>query len=77
MSEIPQPLLRVGAGNSRKMAARMRALADPGTLILLRMSAGSGHGIGGSLSASLARKADYMAFLFDRLGVEYGGSANK
>jgi prolyl oligopeptidase len=68
---------RVGAGNSRKMAARMQALADPETLVLLRMSTGSGHGIGGSLSASLAQKADYMAFLFDRLGVVYGRGTNE
>jgi prolyl oligopeptidase len=66
---------RVGAGNSRKMAALMQKSADPETLVLLRISTGSGHGIGRSLSASLAQKADYMAFLFDRLGVEYGGKA--
>jgi prolyl oligopeptidase len=65
---------RVGAGNSRKMAARLQAAADPETMVLLRVSAGSGHGIGGSLSASLAQKADIITFLFDRLGVEYSAS---
>lgn len=63
---------RVGAGNSRKMAARLQAEADPQTLVLLRMSTGAGHGVGSSLSKSLAQKADIWAFLFDRLGVEYG-----
>ncbi|MCP4583113.1 MAG: S9 family peptidase [candidate division Zixibacteria bacterium] len=63
---------RVGAGNSRKMAARLQTIADPRTMVLLRMSEGAGHGIGSSLSASLDQKADIMTFLFDRLGVNYG-----
>ena len=62
---------RVGAGNSRKMAAHLQAAADPQTMVLLRVSTGVGHGIGGSLSAGLAQKADIWAFLFDRLKVPY------
>ncbi len=61
---------RVGAGNSRKMAARLQAVADTHTMVLLRMSTGSGHGMGSSLSASLAQKADIISFVFDRLGVK-------
>jgi prolyl oligopeptidase len=61
---------RVGAGNSRKMAARLQAVADPQTTVLLRMSTGSGHGMGSSLSASLAQKADIISFIFDRLNVQ-------
>lgn len=67
---------RVGAGNSRKMAALLQAAADPQTMVLLRMSTGAGHGHGSSLSASLAQKADIITFLFDRLDVEYGSHSN-
>lgn len=61
---------RVGAGNSRKMAARLQAVSGTHTMVLLRMSTGSGHGMGSSLSASLAQKADIISFVFDRLGVK-------
>lgn len=61
---------RVGAGNSRKMAARLQTVSDKNTMVLLRMSTGSGHGMGSSLSASLAQKTDIISFVFDRLGVK-------
>ncbi len=62
---------RVGAGNSRKMAARLEAVTDSEGDILLRMSSGSGHGHGSALSDKIAVHTDTYAFLFDRLGLEF------
>ena len=62
---------RVNPANSRKMAARLQAVAGPDTYVLLRLSTGYGHGHGSSLSADIALEADTYAFLFDRLGVDY------
>jgi prolyl oligopeptidase len=62
---------RVSSANSKKMVARMQAAAAPGSLTLLRMSTGAGHGIGSSMSDRIAQDADVWSFLFDRLGVDY------
>jgi prolyl oligopeptidase len=61
---------RVNPANSKKMVARLQAASPPGTLVLLRMSTGAGHGIGSSMSDRISQDADVWAFLFDRLGVE-------
>ena len=62
---------RVGAGNSRKMAARLQAATGSEGYVLLRMSSGSGHGHGSALSDNIALYADTYAFLFDRLGMDF------
>ncbi len=65
---------RVNPANSRKMAARVQAATTSGYPVLLRVSAGSGHGRGSSLSSRLDKDADVWAFLFDQLGVKFVGS---
>jgi len=65
---------RVNPSNSRKMVARLQAATSSEGYVLLRMSSGSGHGIGSALSEDIALYADTYAFLFDRLGVEFKSS---
>ena len=62
---------RVAPSNSRKMTARLQAANTSGEPILLRTSAGTGHGIGSPLSARNAETADWYAFVFKTLGVRY------
>jgi prolyl oligopeptidase len=62
---------RVNPANSRKMTARLQAATGAEGHVLLRMSIGSGHGIGSALSEDIALYADTYAFLFDRLGVDF------
>jgi prolyl oligopeptidase len=62
---------RVNPSNSRKMIARLQAATSSEGYVLLRMSSGSGHGIGSALSQDIALYADTYAFLFDRLGVDF------
>lgn len=62
---------RVNPSNSRKMVARLQAATSSEGYVLLRMSSGSGHGIGSAMSENIALNADVFAFLFDRLGVEF------
>lgn len=62
---------RVNPSNSRKMVARLQATTSSEGYVLLRMSSGSGHGIGSALSEDIALYADTYAFLFDRLGVDF------
>jgi len=62
---------RVNPSNSRKMTARVQAATTNPGHVLLRMSASIGHGFGGSLPEKIALNADWYAFVFDRLGVEY------
>ena len=66
---------RVNPANSRKMVARLQAATGSEGYVLLRMSTGSGHGIGSSLSQDIALYADTYAFLFDRLGVDFESPA--
>jgi prolyl oligopeptidase len=61
---------RVNPANSRKMTARLQAATASGLPILLRLSSGSGHGIGTALTERIAQKADVFAFLFDQLGMK-------
>ena len=62
---------RVNPSNSRKMVARLQAATSSEGYVLLRMSSGSGHGIGSAMSENIALNADVFAFLFDRLGVGF------
>jgi prolyl oligopeptidase len=61
---------RVNPANSRKMTARLQAATSSGHPILLRLSSGSGHGIGTALTERIAQKADVFSFLFDQLGMK-------
>src|SRR5262249_15810732 len=59
---------RVDPMQSRKMVARLQA-ATPGTTVLLRTSAASGHGLGTALAEQIEQATDVYAFLFAQLGV--------
>jgi prolyl oligopeptidase len=61
---------RVNPAQSRKMAARLQAASSSGQPILLRTTAGAGHGIGTALSERIALQTDVYAFLFDQLGMD-------
>jgi prolyl oligopeptidase PreP (S9A serine peptidase family) len=52
---------------SRKMTARLQAA---GATVLLRTSAGSGHGLDTSLSERVEEFVDVYSFLFTELGVK-------
>jgi prolyl oligopeptidase len=60
---------RVDPANSRKMTARLQAASSSPHPILLRTTAGAGHGIGSGLSERILLDADVYAFLFDQLHV--------
>ncbi|HMC67425.1 MAG TPA: prolyl oligopeptidase family serine peptidase, partial [Gemmataceae bacterium] len=62
---------RVDPHNSRKMTARLQAATSSKHPVLLRTSSSAGHGIGSSLSETIAENADVFAFLFHELGVNY------
>ena len=59
---------RVNPANSRKMTARLQAATRGDRPILLRTSAKAGHGIGSSLSETVALRADVLAFLIRETG---------
>lgn len=61
---------RVEAHHAKKMTARLQAATSSDQPVLLRMEAG-GHGVGRSLDETVSEVTDYLAFLFDRLGVRY------
>jgi prolyl oligopeptidase len=61
---------RVDPMHSRKMTARLQA-ANPSGTVLLRTSAGSGHGPGTALSEAIEQQVDVYAFLFKELGLRY------
>ena len=60
---------RVDPMHSRKLAARLQAATGGKSLVLLRASSTSGHGIGTALDEQIALEADVWAFLFAQLGV--------
>ena len=60
---------RVDPMHSRKMAARLQAATAGKGRVLLRASAGSGHGIGTGLDERIGLEADVLAFLFAELGI--------
>jgi prolyl oligopeptidase len=61
---------RVDPMQSRKMTARLQAATGSGAPVLLRTSAGSGHGLDTSLSERIEEFVDVYAFLFAELGVK-------
>jgi prolyl oligopeptidase len=60
---------RVNPMHSRKFAAALQAATTSGLPVYLRISTKSGHGIGSSLDERIDQSADWMAFLFDQLGM--------
>lgn len=61
---------RVNPMHSRKFAAALQEATGSGQPVYLRISTKSGHGIGSSLDERIANYADWMAFLFDQLGMK-------
>jgi prolyl oligopeptidase len=60
---------RVNPMHSRKMIARLQAAPAPGRSAYLSINSLAGHGIGSALSIRVNQSADYIAFLFDQLGM--------
>ncbi|NWH08695.1 MAG: prolyl oligopeptidase family serine peptidase [Alphaproteobacteria bacterium] len=60
---------RVNPMHSRKMAARLQAATGSERPIYLLVRGDTGHGIGTPLSVRIDETADYLAFLFDQLGM--------
>jgi prolyl oligopeptidase len=60
---------RVNPLNSRKMAARLQAATTSGLPIFLVTTGAAGHGQGSPLKVQIDQMADYLAFLFDQLGM--------
>jgi prolyl oligopeptidase len=60
---------RVNPMNSRKMTARLQAATASDRPILLITTDAAGHGQGSPLSVQIDQMADYLAFLFDQLGM--------
>ena len=60
---------RVNPANSRKMTARLQAATSSGLPIYLVTTGAAGHGQGSPLSVQIDQMADYLAFLFDQLGM--------
>ena len=65
---------RVDPMHSRKMTARLQAASAGTGTVLLRTSAGSGHGIGTALSEAIEQQTDVYAFLFKELGIDRRGA---
>ncbi|MDB5397025.1 MAG: prolyl endopeptidase [Rhodospirillales bacterium] len=66
---------RVNPLQSRKMAARLQKATSSGQPVYLRTSDDSGHGHGSALSVRIDQGADYLAFLFDQLGMQLATTA--
>ncbi len=62
---------RVAPYHSRKMTAILQASTSGDAPILLRTSAGTGHGAGSPLHAQIEETTDVYSFLFQTLGVAY------
>lgn len=60
---------RVNPMHSRKMIAALQAADHGGGPILLSINSHAGHGIGSALSIRVDQTSDYLAFLFDQLGM--------
>ncbi|HUL80142.1 MAG TPA: prolyl oligopeptidase family serine peptidase [Vicinamibacteria bacterium] len=61
---------RVDPMHSRKMAARLQAATGGKSLVLLRASSSSGHGMGTALDERIALEGDVWTFLFAQLGIK-------
>lgn len=64
---------RVNPMHSRKMIARLQAATASDRPILLAINRQAGHGIGSALSVQIGEAADYLAFLYDQLGMRLAG----
>jgi prolyl oligopeptidase len=64
--------LRVNPANSRKFAARLQAAEGHNGVVLLRTSAGTGHGAGSPLDEIVELYTDQYAFIFHYLDVPVG-----
>ena len=80
--EYPPVLFLTGANDprvepmqSRKMTARLQAATASKEPILLRSSAGTGHGGDTALSEQIEETVDVYAFLFDQLGLPFRPAA--
>jgi prolyl oligopeptidase len=62
---------RVDPMQSRKMTARLQAATEGKSMVLLRTSAGTGHGYGTSLDEQINEDVDVFAFLFSQLAIDY------
>jgi len=60
---------RVNPMHSRKMIAALQAADTSGLPVLLSINSHAGHGIGSALSIRVDQMSDYLAFLFDELGM--------
>ena len=60
---------RVNPMHSRKMIARLQAATGSGRPVYLSLNK-SGHGMGSSLATLIDQRSDYLAFLFDQLGMK-------
>jgi prolyl oligopeptidase len=61
---------RVNPMHSRKMIARLQAAIASGRPVYLSINRRAGHGIGSALSIRVNQSADYIAFLYDQLGMK-------
>jgi len=61
---------RVNPAQSRKMIARLQAATASDRPVYLSISDKAGHGIGSALSVRVDQQSDYMAFLFNQLGMK-------
>ena len=66
---------RVNPAHSRKMIAALQAASSSGAPILLSINSHAGHGIGSALSIRVDQMSDYLAFLFDELGMSLPGKS--
>ena len=58
---------RVNPANSRKMTARLQEATASGNPVLVRLSSGSGHGMGTNLTERIAEDVDVITFLYRHL----------
>ncbi len=61
---------RVNPMHSRKMIARLQAATASARPVYLSINRRAGHGIGSALSIRVNQSADYIAFLYDQLGMK-------
>jgi prolyl oligopeptidase len=61
---------RVNPMHSRKMIARLQAATASDRPVYLSVHRQAGHGIGSALSVRINQSADYIAFLYDQLGMK-------
>ena len=67
---------RVNPAHSRKMVAALQAATASGQPVLLSINDHAGHGEGSALAVRIGQQADYLAFLFDELGMTLNSPAS-